>query len=50
MHDTVGMMDILGQGQSLGADAALVPGMILIALDFGELTVLDHELKTAPAV
>jgi len=47
MADPVGMMNVLGQGQALGADPALVPGMVFIALHPDELTVLDDESEAA---
>jgi hypothetical protein len=37
-----------GSAPSLWAYLALVPGVIFVALDFGKLTVLDHELKPQP--
>ena len=50
MTDAVGMMDILGQSQSFGADSALVPGMTFITFYFDQFAVLNFELEAAAAV
>ena len=47
VSEALGMIDVLGEGQSPRAEAALVVGVVFVALHLDQPAVLDIELEAA---